>query len=112
MADICLKEERILLKKEVAVRVFKPGIIIAIITGGFFMIVLPLKVYAQPSIDINKNPVVIMDKQIVEVDRRILKSAQGLGAQGAIKSARQKLQQDIRKMKADKMALKNSQKRR
>jgi len=76
------------------------------------MMVLPLKVYAHPSIDVDKNPALIMDKQIIEVDRRILKSAQGSRAQGAIKAARQKLQLDIRKMKADKKALENSQKRR
>ncbi|MCX5698325.1 MAG: hypothetical protein NTX01_01315 [Candidatus Omnitrophica bacterium] len=93
-------------------KVFKRVITFAIIMGGFFMAALPLKIYAQPSIDINKNPAIIMDKQVIEVDHRILKSAQESGARGAIKSVRQKLQQDIRKMKADKMALKNSQKRR
>jgi len=94
------------------VKVFKRATTIAIITGGFFMIAWPLKIYAQSSMDINKNIAIIMDKQIIEVDRRILKSAQESKAPGAIKSAWQKLQQDIRKMKADKMALKNSQKRR
>lgn len=76
------------------------------------MIVLPLKISAQPSLDINKNPAIVMDKQVIEADRRMLKSAQGSGAQGVIRSARQKLQQDIRKMKADKITLKNNQKRR
>lgn len=98
--------------KEAAVKVYKRVTTIVIITGGFFVIALPLKIYAQPSIDINNNPAIIMDKQAIEVDRRILKSAQESGAQGAIKSARQRLQQDIHKMKAHKIALENIQKRR
>jgi len=85
-------------------------ITIAIITGGFFMTASPPEICAQSSIDLNKNPVIIMDKQTIEVDRRIVKSAQASGAQEAIKSARQRLRQDIRKMKAHKIALKNSQK--
>ena len=93
-------------------KVFKRRMTIAIITGGFFMIVWPLKIYAQPATNINKNPAIVMDKQVIEADRRILKSAQESGAPGAIKFVRQKLQQDIRKMKADKITLKNSQKRR
>ena len=57
------------------------------------MIVLPVKIYAQSAIDINNSPVIIMDKQAIEIDRRILKSTQASGAQEAIKFARQRFDQ-------------------
>ena len=72
------------------------------------MLALPLKIYAQPSIDKNKNPMILMDKQVIEADRRILESAQKSKAPRAIKSARQKLQFDMRRMKANKIALENA----
>lgn len=94
-------------------KAFRRGATIMILAGWFFIIALSPTIYAQVPVDINNNPIILMDKQVIEIDRRILKSAQGGGNQEAIKAARKKLQQDIRKMKADKVALrKNSQKRR
>ncbi len=72
------------------------------------MVVLLQEIYAQEALDMDKNPAIVMDKHIVAVDRQVLKSAQASGSKGVIKSARQKLLQDIRKMLADKKGLENS----
>lgn len=85
--------------------------ITSVMIGVGFLIVLPLKIYAQSSMDINKNPAILMDKQIIETDRRILKAAQQSKASRAINSAQQKLQQDMHKMKMDKAALENTRKK-
>lgn len=93
-------------------KVFRYVTTITILAGLFFMLAVPPTIYAQASGDINKNPTIIMDKQVIEIDRRVLKSAQGAGDRVAIKAAQKKLQQDIRKMKADKAVLKKSRQKR
>ena len=98
--------------KETVLKISRCVTTIAILAGWSFMMALPPTIYAETSVDINKNPIILIDKQVIERDHRLLKSAQEGGDQKIIKAARQRLQQDIRKMKTDKVALKKSRQKR
>jgi len=92
----------------VAMVVFRRLVSITVLVFGIFIIVLPQKIYARPSNDINKNPIIIADKKTIEIDRRLLKLAKESKNSFRIKTAKSNLQQAIRKMKADKLLLNKS----
>ncbi|MCB4757673.1 MAG: hypothetical protein LHV69_11700 [Elusimicrobia bacterium] len=89
--------------------VFRRLMSIVVIAVGFFMAISPQKIYAQQPNDINNNPVIIMDKKTIKVDRRLVELAKESKSSSKIKFAKQKLRKDILRLKADKAALKKSQ---
>jgi hypothetical protein len=87
---------------------FKCAATIAVLAGWVFLMGWLPTAHAQNHVPIDKNPIILMDKQVIEIDRRVLRSAQKSGTPGGVKAARQKLQNDIRKLKADIAVLKKS----
>lgn len=87
---------------------FRRFIPIIVIAAGFFIVTLPQRIYAQQPIDINKNPMIMMEKQVIKMDKQILKAAKESKDPVRIKFAKEKLRQDVLKMKADKAALKKA----
>ncbi len=88
--------------------ILRRAISISGLTAVLFMNGLPLGMCEQSSTDINKNPRIMMDRQIMASDRRVLKTAQGTKDTKRIEAARNKLKRDIRKLNDDKAALKKS----
>jgi hypothetical protein len=98
----CLK---LLAEKDAAMTVFRRLISIVVLALGIFIIALPQNIYAQPSNNINKNPIIIADKRNIEINRRLLKIAKESKNSFRIKAAKRNLWQAIRKMKVDKLLL-------
>jgi hypothetical protein len=57
---------------EVRVNILKRVTIGVVVICGFFMIALPLRVYAQSSGNLNNNPIIVMDKKVIAIDRQNL----------------------------------------
>jgi len=66
----------------------------------FFTAAWPSRVCAQTR-DVNKNPVIISDRQAIAVDRRLLAAAKKANNPEAIKNAKERLSQDIARLKRD-----------
>ncbi len=66
----------------------------------FLTAVWPARVCAQAR-DVNKNPVIISDRQAIAVDRRLLAAAKKANNPEAIKNAKERLSQDIARLKRD-----------
>ncbi len=71
----------------------------------FFMAAWPARAGAQAR-DVNKNPVIISDRQAIAVDRRLLAAAKKAGNPEAIKNAKERLMQDLARLKRDLASIK------
>jgi len=71
----------------------------------FFMAAWPSRVCAQTR-DIDKNPLIVSDKQAVVIDRRLLAAAKKANNPQAVKLAEERLSQDIARLKRDLASIK------
>ncbi|MFB3919494.1 MAG: hypothetical protein ACE14U_05435 [Candidatus Velamenicoccus archaeovorus] len=71
----------------------------------FFMAAWPARVCAQAR-DVNKNPVIISDRQAIAIDRRLLAAAKKANNPQAVKLAKERLSQDTARLKRDLASIK------
>ncbi len=67
----------------------------------FLMAAGPARAYAQSARDVDKNPLIVSDRQVVAIDRRLLAAAKKANNPQAVKLAEERLSQDIVRLKRD-----------
>lgn len=72
-----------------------------ILAVAFFTAAWPARVCAQYTLDVDKNPIIISDRQAITIDRRLLAAAKKANNPEAIKNAKERLSQDIARLKRD-----------